>query len=65
MTSKLKLENHVIWKLTIPVVIGALGMIKKGNEKYLEQKLGRPNLAEMQKKRTRGTAHTQRKTLFM
>ena len=65
MTSKLKLENHVIWKLTIPVVIGALGMIKKGNEKYLEQKPGRPNLAEMQKQRTTGTAHIQRKTLFM
>ena len=46
-------------------MIGALGMIKKGNEKYLEQEPGRPNLAEMQKKRTRGTAHTQRKTLFM
>lgn len=30
-------------------MIGALGMIKKGNEKYLEQKPGRPNLAEMQK----------------
>ena len=46
-------------------MIGALGMIKKGNEKYLEQKPGRPNLAEMQKQRTTGTAHIQRKTLFI
>ena len=34
---------------TIPVVIEALGMIKKGTEKHLEQIPGSPNLAEMQK----------------
>ena len=34
---------------TIPVVIGTLGMIKKGTEKHLEQMPGSPNLAEMQK----------------
>ena len=35
--------------LTIPVVIGVLGVMKKGNEKYLEQIPGSPNLNEMQK----------------
>ena len=36
--------------VTIPVVIGALGMIKKGTEKHLEKIPGSLNLAEMQKK---------------
>ena len=42
--------------VTIPVVIGALGMIKKGTEKH-------PNLAEIQKVALMGTAHILRKTL--
>ena len=44
--------------VTIPVVIGALGMIKKGTEKSL-------NLAEMQKIALTGTAHILRKTFSM
>ena len=35
--------------LTIPVAIGVIGVMKKGNEKYLEQIPGSPNLNEMQK----------------
>ena len=35
--------------LTIPVAIGVLGVMKNGNEKYLEQIPGSPSLNEMQK----------------
>ena len=36
--------------VTIPVVIGALGMIKNSTEKHLEKISGSQNFAEMQKK---------------
>ena len=49
--------------MTIPFVIGALDMIKKGTEKYLEKIPGSSNLAEMQKIAPTGTAHILRKTL--
>ena len=48
----LEIEVERLWHMktaTIPVVIGALGMIRKGTEKHLEQIPGSPNLAEMQK----------------
>ena len=51
--------------VTIPVVIGALGVIKKGTEKHLEKISGSPNLGEMQKIALTGTAHILRKTLSM
>ena len=51
--------------VTIPGVVGALVMIKKGTEKHLEQIRGSPNLAEMQKIALTGTAHILRKTLSM
>ena len=49
--------------LRIPVVIGALGMIKKGTTE--KQKPGSQNLAEMQKIALTGTAYTLRKNLSM
>ena len=51
--------------VTIPVVIGALGMIKKGTEKHLEKIPGIPNRGEIQKIALTRTAHILRKTLFM
>ena len=51
--------------VTIPDVIRALGMIKKGTKKHLEQMLGNPNLTKMQKIALTGTAHILRKTLPM
>ena len=48
----LEVEVGKLWHMktvTIPAVIGALGMIKKGTEKHLERIPGRPNLAEMPK----------------
>ena len=34
---------------TIPVIAGALGMIKKGTQKYLNEILGKLSLAEIKK----------------
>ena len=47
----------------IPVVIGALGVIKKGSEKFIRQIPGNINLQEIQKTTLLGTAHILRKVL--
>ena len=63
-----EIDVEKLWHMktvTIPVVIGASGMIKKGTEKHLEQIPGSPNLAEMQKIALTGTAHILRITLSM
>ena len=57
-----------MWKLktkTIPVVIGALGMIKKGTQNFIDQILGKPSLQEMQKVVLTSTYHISRKVLSM
>ena len=64
------LEIEVIKKLklktkTIPVVIGALGMIKKGTQNFIDQIPGKPSLQEMQKIVLTSTAHILRKVLSM
>ena len=46
-----------------PVVIGALGFIKKGMEKYTEKIPGAININELQKITLLGTAHIPRKVL--
>ena len=64
----LEIEVQKLWYITtvtIPVVIGALGMNKMSTEKHLEQMPGNPNVAEMQKIALAGTAHILRKTLSM
>ena len=64
----LEIEVERLWHMktvTILVVIGTLGMIKKGTEKHLEKIPGSPNLAEMQKIALTGITHILRKTLSM
>ena len=64
----LEIEVEKLWHMktvTIPVVIGALGMIKKDTEKHLEKIPESPNLGEMQKIALKSTAHILRKTLSM
>ena len=64
----LEIEVEKLWHMktvTVSVVIGALGMIKKGTEKHLENMGGSPNFAEMQEITFTGTAHIIRKTLSM
>ena len=49
----LEIEVEKLWHMktvTIPVVIGALGMIKNSTGKHLEKISGSQNFAEMQKK---------------
>ena len=61
----LEMEVEKLWHMktvTIPVVIGVLGMIKKSTEKHLEKIPGSQNLGEMQKIARSGTTHILRKT---
>jgi hypothetical protein len=62
----LGIEIAKMWKLkptTIPVIIGALGVIKKGTEKFIDMIPGKPCLKEIQKITLMGTAHILRRAL--
>ena len=62
----LEIEVTRMWGMkatTIPVVIGALGFIKKGLEKRIVEIPGKPSTAELQKIVVLGTTHIIRKTL--
>ena len=64
----LEIEIERMWGMkatTIPVVIGALGLIKKGLEKHIKQIPGNINITELQKIALLGTSHILRKTLSM
>ena len=49
----------------IPVVIGALGMIKKGTKKYVNETPGNLSLAEIKKIMLNSTAHILKMTLSL
>ena len=56
----------MLWKMgteTVPVAIGALGVIKKGTDKYFDRIPGSANIKELQKITLLGTAHILRKIL--
>ncbi|XP_068737241.1 uncharacterized protein, partial [Montipora capricornis] len=62
----LEIEIERMWGMratTIPVVIGALGLMKKGLEKYTKQSPGNIKISELQKIALLGTSHILRKTL--
>ena len=62
----LEIEIEKMWHLktrTIPVVVGALGLIKKGTSQYLEMIPGDPSLQEIQKIVLNSTAHVLRRAL--
>ena len=62
----LEIEINRIWgtkTTTIPVVIGALGLVKKGLEKYTDNIPGNINIQEVQKIALLGTAHIIRRVL--
>ena len=50
---------------TMPVVIGALGLIKKGLQKHTEKIPGAININELQKITLLGTAHILRKATVL
>lgn len=62
----LEIEIERMWGMktkTIPAVIGALGIIKKGSENYISQIPGSIKMKELQKTTLLGTAHILRKVL--
>ena len=57
----LEIKRTRMWGMkteTVPVVIGAVGLIKKGLEKHTEKIPGAININELQKNTLLGTAHT-------
>ena len=64
----LEIEIGRMWNLkapTVPVIVGALGMIKKGCQKRLDKILGQPQLQKIQQIVLTSTAHILRKTLSL
>ena len=64
----LEIEIAKLWKMKtkiIPVIVGALGMIKKGTQKYVNEIPGNLSLAEIQKIVLNSTAHILRRTLSL
>ena len=62
----LEIEIEKMWGMnttTIPVVLGALGLVKKGMEKYISKIPGNISLHEAQKCVILGTAHILRRIL--
>ena len=61
-----EIEVIKMWNLNtkaIPFVVGALGMIKKGTQNFINQVTGKPSLQEMQKIVLTTTDHILRKVL--
>ena len=64
----LEIEVEKMWHLktkTIPVVVGALGLIKKGTTAFIEKTPGSPSLQEVQKIVLNSTAHVLRRALSL
>ena len=64
----LEIEIGRMWNLktkVVPVVVGALGVVKKGTNKRLEDIPGRPSIDIIQKIALTSTAHILRKFLNM
>ena len=62
----LEIEINRMWgmkTIVLPIVIGALGLIKKGTEKFTDQVPGHISIPEIQKIALLGTAHILRKIL--
>ena len=61
---QIKVER--MWQLKtliIPIVVGALGLVKKGTAKHLEKIPGKQNLAEIQKVVLTNAAHMLRSVI--
>ena len=64
----LEIEIQKMWGTNvtmIPVVIGALGVINEGTEKFTNRIPGQPRLREIQKIVLTSTAHILRRTVFV
>ena len=64
----LEIEVTKMWEMktsTVPIVMGALGLVKKGFETYIDQIPGHIRIEELHKIALLGSAHIQRRTLFI
>ena len=64
----LEIEVTKMWKMKtkiISVIVAALGMIKKGTQKYVNEIPGNLSLTEIQKIVLNSTAHILRRTHFL
>ena len=64
----LEIEINRMWQLrtiTLPIVVGALGMLKKGADDFIDQIPGKSNICEVQKIALTSTANLLRKFLSM
>ena len=64
----LEIEINRMWQLrtiTLPIVVGALGVLKKGAVDSIDQIPGKSNICEVQKIALTSTAHLLRKFLSM
>ena len=59
------LEIERMKTTTVPVIIGAFGLVKKGTENYIGKIPGNIRITELQKTVLLGTAHILRRTLFI
>ena len=61
---EIEIERMLHLKPTlVPVIVGALGTVKKGTNEYLQHILGKPSLTEIQKIVLTSTAHILGKVL--
>ena len=63
-----EIEIEKMWSMntmTIPVIIGALGLVRKGMEKYINKIPGNISIQETQKCVLLGTAHISRRILYI
>jgi len=56
-------KTWVLKTVTVPVVIGALGVVKKGIEKHIDKIPGKLNITELQKITLLGSSNILRKVL--
>ena len=64
----MEIEIAKMWKMKtriIPVIVGALGLIKKGTQKYVNETPGNLSLAEIQKIVLNSTAYILRRTILL
>ena len=62
----LEIEIEKMWHLktkTLPVVVGALGLIRKGTADFIDKIPGSPSLSEVQTIVLNSTAHVLRRAL--
>ena len=62
----LEIEIEKMWGMkttTVPVIIGAFGLVKKGTANYISKIPGNIRITELQKTVLLGTAHILRRTL--